>query len=63
MKAPNIYTLEHLRSEMISSNQAGINGKWVPARPIGYYSIKHRIQCAWMVFTGKGDVVVWPEGQ
>lgn len=40
-----------------------IGGEWVPARPLGYPSIWRRIQLAWMVFTGKADALIWPEGQ
>ena len=43
--------------------QANINGKWVPARPLGYQSFFNRVRCAWLVFTGKADALVWPEGQ
>jgi hypothetical protein len=35
----------------------------MPARPLGYYSLRSRIRLAWMVFTGKADALVWPGGQ
>ena len=34
---------------------AEINGRWVPARPIGYPSLWHRLKAAWLVFTGTAD--------
>lgn len=40
-----------------------INDKWVAARFDGYPSFWSRIKCAWTVFRGKGDVLIWPEGQ
>lgn len=38
------------------------NGKWVPARPLGFASFSHRCRAAWLVFTGKADALLW-EGQ
>ena len=41
--------------------QAGLpDGRWVPARPLGFCSIGNRIRCAWAVFTGRADAVEWP---
>jgi len=62
-KAPTIYTLERLLKTAVEGTEAEIDGKWVPARPLGYYSIKHRIKAAWLVFTGKADAVTWPGDQ
>jgi len=59
---PNVFTLEGLK-EIASSTFTEINGKYVPARPEGFVSIHHRIHCAWLVFTGKADAIIWPEGQ
>jgi hypothetical protein len=61
-QAPNLYTLYNLLHDR-HNNSAFINGKWIPARPLGFYSLSHRIKLAWTVFTGKADVVTWPEGQ
>ena len=61
-KAPTIYSLEGLLKS-IKGEQAEIDGKWVPARPLGFYSIGHRIKAAWLVFTGKADAVTWPGNQ
>lgn len=36
-----------------------IDGKYVPARPISFYSIKYRLKATWLVFTGKADALVW----
>ena len=67
-KTPSVWSLENLILHCDPKNpngttQAGINGKWVPARPEGYWSLRERIRCAWIVFTGKADAVTWPEGQ
>lgn len=65
-QSPTLYTLYNLLHDRYSTS-ALINGKWVPARPLpfyyGLYSIIHRTKLALMVFTGKADVVTWPEGQ
>lgn len=66
MKNPSVYKLVSLKDifdPTASKAQAEINGKWVPARPIGLFSLQERIRIAFMVFTGKADALVWPEGQ
>lgn len=41
--------------------RAGLpDGRWVPARPLGFCSLGNRIRCAWIVFTGRADAVEWP---
>jgi hypothetical protein len=42
---------------------AEINGKWVPNRPEGFASGWYRWKAAWLVFTGRADALIWPEGQ
>lgn len=61
-QAPTIWKLKELIEQM-QSTQAEINGKWVPARPFGSFSWRNRLKAVWSVFTGKADVVIWPEGQ
>lgn len=58
-KAPNLLNWNFINF----TTSAWINGKWVYARPIGYFSILHRIRLAWMVFTGRADALLWPEDQ
>jgi hypothetical protein len=59
-KAPSIYPLEYLQSSRIDECMSEISGKWVPARHLGFYSLLHRIKCAYLVFTGRCDLVKWP---
>ncbi len=33
---------------------------YVPARPLGWTDIPHRLRAVWMVWTGRADVVTWP---
>jgi hypothetical protein len=49
----------------INEPKACVNGKWVPARPVNYKyrTLFERIREAWLVFTGKADCFIWPEGQ
>lgn len=61
MKSPMIYDLDDLNDPY--ENMTEINEKWVPARPIGYFSLWHRVKCAWLAFSGKCDLVRWPEDQ
>lgn len=57
-----LFKLEEL---LYHGSSALINNKWVPARPINYKytSLWRRLKLAWLVFTRKADVVIWPEGQ
>jgi hypothetical protein len=60
--APSIYKYENIKNSMHYS-QVEINGEWVPARPVGYYSIWRRFKAVWLAFTGQCDLVRWPGGQ
>ncbi len=62
MKAPNVWTLESL-SRSVSSVFAEVDGKWIPARPLGLDTISNRLRCAWLAFCGKADLLIWPGGQ
>lgn len=62
MNGTNIWTLNDL-IKATQENAALINGKYVPARPLGWTAIPHRVKAAWLVFTTKADAVIWPEGQ
>jgi len=61
--APNIFKLESFHSQILHGNVLSeiSPGRWIPARPLGYFSIKHRIKCAWIAFTGRGDIILWPQ--
>lgn len=46
-----------------TTDNAG-NVWWIPARSIPYLpggltALRHRLRCAWLVFTGKADVLHW----
>lgn len=36
-----------------------VDGKWVCARPLPFYSIGNRLKAAWLVFTGQADALIW----
>lgn len=57
MKGINIITAYQLKHWNVDADVG--RGAWTPARPIGRTGIRRRIKCAWMVFTGKADVLVW----
>lgn len=61
-KAPNLWALKVLQNE-VNNNQTEINGKWIPARPLGVDCLRHRLRLAWGIFLGKYDAVKWPGGQ
>lgn len=46
--------------EWVGQCQTEINGRWVPARPMGFSSIWYRIKATWLVWTGRADALIWP---
>lgn len=61
-KYPQIFTLASVR-KIEETTAIRVNRKYVPARPLGFPSIISRFKCAWMVFTGRADALIWPEDQ
>lgn len=63
-KYPSVYNLKTFLHTVNSGASVEIKkGYWAPARPVGYISFWHRIQCAWQVFIGKADAVIWPQDE
>lgn len=67
-KAPQLWKLEDLpgmrpMAVAVPTFVEVEKGKWMPARPLGHYSLCNRLQLAWLVFTGKADALAWPGGQ
>jgi len=56
MKGINIVNADSIKKWDVDAN---INGKWVCARPVGLGGLVRRFKCAWLVFTGKADVIKW----
>jgi hypothetical protein len=64
MNTPTIYTPESLK-RTTANVQCGLpDGRFVAARPMGWQGLclRERLRCAWLVFTGRADVLRW-EGQ
>ena len=61
------YNLDVLYGMVLDNSvQTEIEGKWVPARPIGwrgFYGFRRRVKDAWAVIRDEVDVIVWPGGQ
>ena len=63
-KAPNAYTLSSLKKVLEMGVQSSSDGEtWHPARPLGMQSLTSRMRLAWEVFTGRADVLRWPDNQ
>lgn len=62
-KYPNVHTLEHLLEHANESHAGLPDGRYVPSRPEGFASLGSRLHCAWLVFTGYADALIWPGGQ
>jgi len=58
---PNIVNAYRIaRGDFNDCGKAMPGGKWAIARPLGFASLWTRFRCAWMVFTGRADVLIWP---
>lgn len=60
---PSIHNAYHMIEypDLYKQVQMSSDGKhYVPARREGYASWRQRWRCAWMVFTGRADALVWP---
>lgn len=61
-QAPNMWSIPDLLEHIKSGPRVSSDGeKWLPARPLGFYSFGSRLGIAWYVFTGRADALVWPE--
>ena len=61
MRAPNTYWITHLIDMAKACQREHPTLKWTPARPYGLsgLALMTRFRAAWLVFTGKADVVKW----
>jgi hypothetical protein len=62
MNVPSLYSPESVATitkEMLRL----VNGRWVACRPLGYqgFRLLRRLKLAYLVFTGKADVVKWEQ--
>jgi hypothetical protein len=63
-RAPSVYTLSSLQATLALNTATSRDGNtWYPARPEGLHSVKSRLRLAWEVFTGRADVLRWPDHQ
>lgn len=63
---PTIWTLRSLHKtnrELMRTSKEN-PGFYIPCRPVVHIGgLRHRLRCAWLAFTGRCDLVRWPEGQ
>ncbi len=59
-QAPNLWNPKSFFAFADEHNRQTKGGNWVPARPLGRYSIVSRIKLAWNVFLGRYDAMRWP---
>lgn len=59
MRTPVIYSADQIKSW--DTQTESDNGLWTQARPMSWpgINVRKRITAAWMVFTGKADVLIW----
>jgi hypothetical protein len=61
---PAIWTISSLQrsASTVKASHDGLN--WYPARPwAALGGLRYRLRCAWLAFSGRCDLVRWPEGQ
>lgn len=46
-------------TELTMENMTGIDGKWVPARPLQIKTLWTRVKDAYAVFIGTAEAVTW----
>lgn len=59
-QAPNVWKLENLFKHCKEVSAKLPDGRYVPARPLGFDGWRERLRAAWLVFTGKADALLWP---
>jgi len=58
-KCPNIVNADAL-IHGAGQCQCGLpDGRWVEARPMGFFSLRRRLLAAWLVLTGRADALTW----
>ena len=59
MRTPMIFSADQIKSWDVQTEAK--NGLWTQGRPMAKsgMNIYRRISAAWMVFTGKADVLIW----
>lgn len=53
------HTVEQIVT-LAGSTRKQFGDKWVPARPSDGSGLFTKLKHAWLVITGKADIVVWP---
>ena len=59
MRTPIVFSADQIKAWDVQCK--GRNGLWTQARPLSWPGIylRKRLSAAWMVFTGRADVLVW----
>ena len=58
---PAMWTAEALVQHAQSGVRCKVHDEYVPARPWLWNERWTRFKCAWRVFTGRCDALLWPE--
>lgn len=58
---PTMWTVAHLLQHIRNGAQVEVHGEYVPARPWLWRERWASFRCAWRVFAGKCDALLWPE--
>jgi len=63
LDCPTVWHIDDLKNHVNTISSSKDGKVWKPTRPTPYsaFRLLYRIKTAWMVFTGKVDVVVWEQ--
>ena len=63
MNTPAFYTPESLKATTANVSCGLPDGRWVACRPESWQGLclRKRLRAAWLVFTGRADVLQWIE--
>lgn len=58
---PSIRRVEDVIRDAQTMSAGLPDGRWVPARSLGFSSITYRVRATWLVWTGRADALIYPE--
>jgi hypothetical protein len=59
MTYPNIIHVDQVLRNAKTCAAGLPDGRWVPARSMGFQSFGSRLRATWLVFTGRADALLW----
>lgn len=61
MRGINRYNIRTVIEDLPENQTKLSDGSWTVARPLGFTGLWWRLKCAWIIFTGKADLLEFEE--